>query len=85
MFNFTKHFMQSCGSCNYRLLATPALQLHLHLLSILMLKFKLFQMPLYLKRSKPTMISNGILRDSLTIYMYMCVSFSAGSSKSVRD
>lgn len=89
MFNFTKQFIQSYDSCNYRLLETPVLQLHLHLLStalaILILKFKLFQMPLYLKKSKLTMINNGISRDSLTIYMYVCISISAGSSKSVQD
>lgn len=89
MFNFTKHFIQSYGSYNYRLLETPTLQLYTHWLSTalssLFLQFKLFQMPIYLEKSKSTMINNGIPRYNLTIYMCMCISISAVSSKSVQD
>lgn len=78
MFNFTKHFMQSYSSCHYILLETPALQLHLQLLStalaILILKLKVFQMPLYLK--KFTMINNGISRDSFNnLHVYVHFNF----------
>lgn len=84
-----KHFIQSYGSYNYRLLKTPTLQLHIHwlatALSILFLQFKLFQKPLNLERSKTTMINNGIPKDNLTIYICMRISTSAVSSKSVQD
>lgn len=89
MFNFTKHFIQSYGFYNYRLLETPTSQLHIQSLatasSILFLQFKLFQIPLHLERSKSAMINNGIPKDNLTLYMYMCTSISAVSSKSVQD